>query len=312
MAERRMFTQKIIDSDAFLDMPLSTQALYFHLNMRADDDGFINNPKRIQRTIGASEDDLKLLLAKRFVIGFQSGVLVIKHWRMHNTLRKDRYNPTQYQEELAMLDIKDNNAYTERLPEIPSVPELPEPKIESVATTRQPHGNQSATQYSIGKDSIGKVSIEEDNAPPDSDESEQPAPPKPKQKKSVKHKHGEFQNVLLTDSEFENLAADFGADLRDKAISFFDAYIEEKGYKSKSHNLAIRRWVIDAVKENESKSQRYGRKEPVPAWLEKSGQYQYGQRPFDEEDKRAIQRMLSDDSDLADRAEKLKQRLGGA
>ena len=164
MAERRMFTQKIIDSDAFLDMPLSTQALYFHLNMRADDDGFVNNPKRIQRTIGASEDDLKLLFAKRFVIGFESGVLVIKHWRMHNTLRKDRYNPTQYQDEFALLDVKGNNAYTERLPE------LPEPKNESVATTWQPDGNQlepewkqngsrMEPQYSIGKDSIGKVSI---------------------------------------------------------------------------------------------------------------------------------------------------------
>ena len=115
MAEKRMFTQKIIDSDAFLDMPLSSQALYFHLNMRADDDGFVNNPKRIQRTIGASEDDLKLLIVKRFVIGFDSGVIVIKHWKMHNTLRKDRYNPTQYQEELQTLEIKENSSYTEKL-----------------------------------------------------------------------------------------------------------------------------------------------------------------------------------------------------
>lgn len=115
-----MFTQKIIDSDPFLDMPLSAQALYFHLNMRADDDGFINNPKRIQRTVGASEDDLKLLIMKRFVIGFENGVIVIKHWRMHNALRKDRYTPTQYQEELAMLSIKDNGSYTERvLEELP-------------------------------------------------------------------------------------------------------------------------------------------------------------------------------------------------
>lgn len=114
MAEKRMFTQKIIDSDAFLDMPLSAQALYFHLNMRADDDGFVNNPKKLQRYIGSSDDDLKLLLVKRFVIGFESGVIVIKHWRMHNTLRRDRYNPTQYQEELAQLEVKENRAYTER------------------------------------------------------------------------------------------------------------------------------------------------------------------------------------------------------
>ena len=266
MAERRMFTQKIIDSDAFLDMPLSTQALYFHLNMRADDDGFVNNPKRIQRTIGASEDDLKLLIAKRFVIGFECGVIVIKHWRMHNTLRKDRYNPTQYQDELAMLDVKDNNAYTEKYIEVHTVPELPQPKIETVATTWQPNGNQLATQYSIGKDSIGKLSI--DNTPADSDESEPVEPPKPKKKKSDKQKYGEFQNVLLTKEEYERLEADFGNLYTVKAIDFLDAYIEEKGYKSKAHNLAIRRWVMDAVKENEAKGKRYGgRKEKVPGWF---------------------------------------------
>ena len=159
MAEKRMFTQKIIDSDPFLDMPLSTQALYFHLNMRADDDGFVNNPKRICRTIGASEDDLKLLLAKRFAIGFESGVLVIKHWRMHNTLRKDRYNPTQYQEEFARLDVKDNNAYTEKLGN-------------HLATTWQPDGNQLEPQYSIDKNSIDKESIGKESVP-ESDDSEQ-------------------------------------------------------------------------------------------------------------------------------------------
>ena len=105
MAERRMFTQKIIDSDAFLDMPLSAQALYFHLAMRADDDGFVNNPKKILRYIGAADDDLRLLLAKRFILSFDSGVIVIKHWRMHNLIKKDRYHPTDYQEELSELDV---------------------------------------------------------------------------------------------------------------------------------------------------------------------------------------------------------------
>ena len=113
MAERRMFTQKIIDSDAFLDMSLSAQALYFHLNMRADDDGFINNPKKIMRIINASDDDLKLLITKRFVLCFESGVIVIKHWRMHNAIRKDRYHPTQYTEEFESLGLKENGAYTE-------------------------------------------------------------------------------------------------------------------------------------------------------------------------------------------------------
>lgn len=119
------------DSDAFLDMPLSSQALYFHLNMNADDDGFVNNPKKVQRIIGASEDDLKLLIMKRFLIGFEGGVIVIKHWRMHNTLKSDRYKPTQYQEELAMLDIKDNKSYTERT----TPRELPEASVRQRALT---------------------------------------------------------------------------------------------------------------------------------------------------------------------------------
>ena len=112
MAERRMFAKTIIDSDAFLDMPLSTQALYFHLSMRADDDGFINNPKKIQRMIGASDDDFKVLLAKRFLIPFESGIVVIKHWRIHNYIRSDRYKETVYQEEKALLEVKENGTYT--------------------------------------------------------------------------------------------------------------------------------------------------------------------------------------------------------
>ena len=155
MAERRMFTQKIVDSDAFLDMPLTTQALYFHLNMRADDDGFVNNPKKIQRMICASDDDLKLLIAKRFLLAFENGVVVIKHWRMHNLLRKDRYNPTQYQEYMEQLLLKDNGSYTETC----GIPMISEPDNQT-ATTWQPDGNQMATQDRIGKDRIGKDRID--------------------------------------------------------------------------------------------------------------------------------------------------------
>lgn len=118
MAERRMFAKTIIDSDTFIDMPLSTQALYFHLSMRADDDGFINNPKKIMRMIGASEDDYKLLCVKRFIIPFDSGIVVIKHWRMHNYIQKDRYKPTVYIEEKASLELKENGAYTECIQDV--------------------------------------------------------------------------------------------------------------------------------------------------------------------------------------------------
>lgn len=112
LAQKRMFTMKIVDSDAFLEMPLSTQCLYFHLNMRADDDGFIGNTKRIMKIIGASEDDLRLLIAKRFVLTFEDGVIVIKHWRMHNTLSRDRYAETSYTDEKKMLLLKDNGSYS--------------------------------------------------------------------------------------------------------------------------------------------------------------------------------------------------------
>lgn len=140
MAERRMFAKTIIDSDAFLDMPLSTQVLYFHLSMRADDDGFINNPKKIQRMIGAMEDDLKLLIAKNFIIPFESGVVVIKHWKIHNYIRNDRYKKTVYQEEKALLATKDNKTYTFGIPD----------------------DNQMDTQDRLGKDRLGEDSIGKD------------------------------------------------------------------------------------------------------------------------------------------------------
>lgn len=228
MAERRMFAKSIIDSDAFLDMPLSTQALYFHLSMRADDEGFINNPKKIQRMIGASDDDLKLLIAKRFIITFESGIIVIKHWRIHNYIQKDRFKETLYQEEKAMLSVKDNNAYT-----------LAE---DCMDTTCIHDGYIMDTQDRLGKDSIdkdsiGKVSIEE-----------KPAPKKPQ-----KEKYGELGNVKLTIKEYDRLLNDYGYELTHKAIDYLDGYIAEKKYKSADNNRTLRRWVFDAVKEQEQK-----------------------------------------------------------
>ena len=169
MAERRMFAKTIIDSDAFLDMPLSAQALYFHLSMRADDDGFINNPKKIQRAIGASDDDCKLLILKKFIIAFESGVIVIKHWKIHNYIQKDRYKPTIYQEEKNELVVKENKAYTECIQ----------------------NAYSSDTQVRLGKDRLGK----------DRDITPQAAP--------ARHKYGEYQNVLLSDEDLEKLKKEF-------------------------------------------------------------------------------------------------------
>lgn len=139
MAKRRMFSQQITDSDSFLDMPLSAQALYFHLGMTADDDGFVNNPKRIQRIIGANEDDLKLLIAKNFVIAFDSGVVVIKHWKINNAIRSDRYTPTVYTEEKAMLNEKSNKVYTLGIPN---------------DNQRLPSGSRRQGKVSIDKNSV--------------------------------------------------------------------------------------------------------------------------------------------------------------
>lgn len=149
MAERRMFSKTIIDSDAFLDMPLSTQVLYFHLSMRADDDGFINNPKKIQRMVGCNQDDITLLIAKRFVIPFESGVCVIKHWRIHNYIRTDRYKETPYQEEKSQLILKDNNSYT-LSNEVTTV------GIPSGIPGGVQHEHQCETQVRLGKDRLGK------------------------------------------------------------------------------------------------------------------------------------------------------------
>lgn len=147
-----MFAKSIVLSDAFLDMPLSARCLYFTLGMFADDDGFVGNPKGIMRQCGASQDDLKLLLVKRYVLAFESGVIVIKHWRMNNYLQKDRHKPTTYLEELSTLTIDEKGAYTEKNKEC----------IQNVY--------KMYTQVSIGKDRLDKVSEGKDstgnNIPP--------------------------------------------------------------------------------------------------------------------------------------------------
>ena len=112
MAKKRMFRLDVLETDAFMELPLSTQALYFHLGLRADDDGFVGNPKMITRNVGASQDDLKLLIAKKFLICFEDGVIVIKHWRMHNTLSANRYTETKYKKDKALLLLKGNKAYS--------------------------------------------------------------------------------------------------------------------------------------------------------------------------------------------------------
>lgn len=147
MAERRMFSKKVVDSDIFLDMPLSTQCLYFHLALRADDDGFVNKVKRIMRMIGSNDDDLRILISKDFVKPFESGLIVITHWKVHNYIQKDRYRPTEFPEK-QLLTYGKNGIY--ELVTNQSATEC-EPKcIQNVSKT-----DTECTQVvSVGKDSL--------------------------------------------------------------------------------------------------------------------------------------------------------------
>lgn len=163
MAQKRMFTMKIVDSDAFLDMPATTQCLYFHLNMRADDDGFIGNPKRIMKITGASEDDLRLLIAKRFVLTFEDGVIVIKHWRMHNTLSRDRYTETSYIDEKRMLLLKENGSYSLASGNVIDDTKLIERSNRQTHNRRNKDATKTHAEKDIGLDKDIDIDKEKDN-----------------------------------------------------------------------------------------------------------------------------------------------------
>ena len=226
MAERRMFAKTIIDSDAFIDMPLSTQALYFHLSMRADDDGFINNPKKIMRMIGASDDDFKVLCVKKFIIPFDSGIVVIKHWKIHNYIQKDRYKATVYSEEKAKLGVKENGAYTECIHDV----------------------SKLDTQVSIGKVSLGKSRVVEvsGNVYSDNDEIDD---------ESVDNSTFEFIGgtlgkgvVLLTEAQRDSLLDELGLDAFNHYVEKLATFIIEKGAKVSNHYNTILKWAREDMK----------------------------------------------------------------
>lgn len=152
MAERRMFAKTIIDSDAFIDMPVTARLLYYDLAMRADDDGFVNSPKKIMRMIGASQDDMSILIMRKFIIPFDSGIVVIKHWRIHNYIRKDMYHETKYKEEKETLSLDENNAYT--------LQHRNEPVTNLLQTCDEDVTNPS-TQVRLGKVRSDKVNNDE-------------------------------------------------------------------------------------------------------------------------------------------------------
>jgi hypothetical protein len=211
-----MFAKTIIDSDEFLEMPLSAQALYFHLGMRADDDGFLNNARKILGIIRASDDDLKILIAKRFLIVFEGGIVVIKHWLMHNLIRQDRYKGTVYSDEKALLSVKGNGAYT----------------ISGI-----PNDNQVATrltQVRLGKGSIGKEREEK---------SEAKASTHSESEKGKWEFFGEFQKVYLEENEYITLKDQFPKDYQ-RFIDSLDGYKKEHPNKRYVSDYAtIKNWL---------------------------------------------------------------------
>ena len=183
MAQRRMFSKKITNTDQFLDLPLSSQALYFHLNMNADDDGFVNNVRSIIRLVGASNDDFKLLVAKQFVIAFNDGITVIRDWRIHNYIQKDRRQPTLYKKELMQLGLDENNRY------------IKDPNHVSKLDT------ECIQPVSTGKVRLGKVSkdIDKDSKEDKRSLAKEPAKdkkvPRPKHKKRVYDKDSDYYKL---------------------------------------------------------------------------------------------------------------------
>jgi len=161
MAKRRMFSMDIIDTDCFLEMPATSQLLYFHLSMRADDDGFISNPKRIMKLTGSSDDDMRILMSKQYIIPFSSGVCVVKHWRIHNYIQNDRYHKTMYKEELKGLEVDENGVY------------------KALDTSCIQPVSKMDTEVRLGKVSLGKVRLEKEQDKEYKLGAENPAPSRP-------------------------------------------------------------------------------------------------------------------------------------
>ena len=232
MAEKRMFTKKITDDDNFISMSASAQALYFHLNQGADDDGFTNQIAIAMLKAHASEDDLKVLLAKSYLIRFESGVIVIKHWRMHNTLRKDRYTATSYQEEYELLDIKSNGAYT-------------------LSDGCQTVANwlPQVSKVKSSKDQCSVVECSENGNQEDSD-SDNEIVENSVENSKLEMMHGSLGKgvVLLTEEQSDNLLEELGIDAFNFYVEKLAAFIIAKGAKVGNHYQTILKWAKEDAK----------------------------------------------------------------
>ena len=245
MAERRMISLEVVDTDAFLDMPQSSQLLYFHLSIRADDDGFVANPRKIARSLGAGVDDMKVLITKKFVIAFEDGVCVIKHWRINNFIRKDIYKETKYLNLKQTLFIRPNGAYT--LTDDGNAIPIPKGHFQlesvNVALTER--------QLSIGKGSVDKVSEDKNKR-----ESED-APPSPKDFFEDKLKQDDFIQWLVDEKK---VAPDAAALEVHKFISYW----------TERSSLGKERWRGEKY---------FDIKRRLATWLMKAAEYSKAKRP---------------------------------
>lgn len=230
MAERRMFAKTIVLSDAFLDMPATTRCLYFTLAMLADDDGFVNSPKSIMRQSGASEDDLRLLFSKRYILGFESGVIVIKHWKIHNLIQKDRYKETTYLEEKSQLVLDDKKAYTEAVPKVETPCIQPVSKVETQVSIGK-------VSLELGKDRVVEGSIDDEAATATEDN----------QLKAIGGKLGKGV-VFLTQNQFDTLLDKLGMDAFNRYVERLADYIIEKNAYIKNHYETILKWYTEDSK----------------------------------------------------------------
>ena len=182
MAQRRLFSPDIVESDAFLDMPVTSQALYFHLGMHADDDGFVGSPRRILRSTGCNEDDLKILAGKRFLLTFPAGIVVIKHWRINNWIRPDRYKETRYLDEKKTLFLKENGAYTDH--DIPNGNQLADNRLPQVKLSKVNNTDFNKLKSTYKK--INKKMKDDDESVIDAETGEQISGGKPKKGRNIK------------------------------------------------------------------------------------------------------------------------------
>lgn len=227
-----MFSLEVIDTDAFLEMPVSSQLLYFHLSARADDDGFVANPRKILRMSGGQSDDLKVLVAKKFLVEFDDGVCVIKHWRINNFIRKDIYKETKYLDLKRTLFIRANGAYTQNDDGFAVPVPAGHFQLEDV--------NEALTQrqLSIGKDRLGKVSLGE---------------------VSNGRAYGEFSNVILSEEEYTKLCDALGEEPTNNLIAELSSYLASSGKRYKSHYATLQNWARRKIQDHQKSITKKGK-----------------------------------------------------